>query len=82
MLFVTPVLVFPAVMLVHSILGAVWQSTPGWLIPLVIGTPLLDVCFPRRSWNIDSCPPAGILSQRSWLSLAGISIEDYYPSLS
>jgi hypothetical protein len=40
-------------------LGAIWGSTPGRLIPSLIG----------------------ILGQRSWLSLAGIRIEDYYPSL-
>jgi hypothetical protein len=38
MLFITPMPVIPAVMLVHSILGAVWESTPGWLIPSLIGT--------------------------------------------
>lgn len=59
MLFISPIPAIPAVMLVRNTLGAIWGSTPGRLIPSLIG----------------------ILGQRSWLSLAGIRIEDYYPSL-
>jgi len=37
LLFLAPVPVLPAFMLVRNVLGAVWGSTPGRLIPMITG---------------------------------------------